>query len=92
LLVFSAENLDARGAINGVAPWPVRNADFTRMLGRSLHRPAVLSAPAFALKLVLRGFARELLDSRRVLPTVATSLGFPFRFPELETALRDVVA
>ena len=92
LLVFAMENLDAKGAINGVAPWPVRNADFTRVFGKVLHRPTVAPAPAFALKLLLRGFARELLDSRRVLPVVASSLGFPFRFPELEPALRDVVA
>ena len=91
LLLFAVENLDARGAINAVAPWPVRNADFTRVLGNALHRPAMMPAPAFALKLVLRGFARELLDSRRVLPATATSLGFPFRFSELEPALRDVV-
>jgi uncharacterized protein (TIGR01777 family) len=90
LLVFAIENLDAQGAINGVAPWPVRNADFTRVLGKVLHRPTIAPAPAFALKLVLRGFARELLDSRRVLPVSASSLGFPFRFPELEPALRDV--
>jgi uncharacterized protein len=92
LLVFAMENLDAQGAINGVAPWPVRNADFTRALGKVLHRPTIAPAPAFALKLVLRGFARELLDSRRVLPAAASALGFPFRFPELEPALRDVVA
>ena len=91
LLLFAVENLDASGAINGVAPWPVRNADFTRALGKTLRRPAVVPAPALALKIVLRGFARELLDSRRVLPTAATSLGFPFRFPELEPALRHVV-
>jgi uncharacterized protein (TIGR01777 family) len=91
LLVFAVENLDARGALNGTAPWPIRNEDFTRALARVLHRPAVLPAPAWALCLLLRGFARELLDSRRDVPAAASALGFPFRFTELEPALRDAL-
>ena len=92
LFVFAAENMDVKGAINATAPWPVRNEEFTRTLARVLHRPAVVFAPAWGLRLALRGFADELLDSRRVLPAVATERGFPFRYPELEPALRDVVA
>jgi hypothetical protein len=61
----------------------VRNADFTKTLARSVHRPAIFRAPAFALRLVLRGFADELLWSRRVLPAVATGHGFGYQFPEL---------
>jgi uncharacterized protein (TIGR01777 family) len=90
LLLFAAENLDARGAINAVAPWPRQNADFTRVLARTLHRPAFARVPAWLLKMTLRGFAAELLESRRVLPRAASELDFPFHFPELEPALRDI--
>ena len=87
LLLFAVLNLDIRGPLNVTAPWPVRNADFTRMLARSLRRPAIFRAPAFVMRLVLREFADELLWSRRVLPAVATAQGFGFRFPELTEAV-----
>jgi uncharacterized protein len=92
LLLFAAENLDTRGAINAVAPWPARNAEFTRVLAKVLRRPAILPVPAWALRFLLRGFSRELLDSRRVVPAAATHLGFPFRFPDLAGALADAVS
>jgi hypothetical protein len=91
LLLFAVENLDVHGPLNATAPWPVRNSDFTRTLSRVLRRPAFFPVPAFALRLALREFSHELLDSKRVLPGVATEHGFAFRFPELELALRDVV-
>ena len=87
LLLFAVRNLDIRGPLNLTAPWPARNADFTKLLARSLHRPALLRVPAFAMRLVLREFADELLCSRRVLPAVATEHGFGFRFPELTEAV-----
>ncbi len=92
LLLFAVENLDASGAMNATAPWPVRNADFTRTLARTLHRPAFLAVPAFALRMLLGEFSRELLGSKRVLPAAATALGLNFRFPELAPALADAVA
>ena len=92
LLLFAVENLDVRGALNATAPWPVRNVEFTAALARSLHRPAFLTVPAFALRLLLREFSRELLDSKRVLPAAAAAQGFGFRFPQLAPALADVVA
>ncbi len=92
LLLFAVENLDVRGALNATAPWPVRNSEFTAALARSVRRPAFLAVPAFVLRLMLREFSRELLGSRRVLPAVATAQAFGFRFPELATALADIVA
>ena len=92
LLFFAVENLDVRGPLNATAPWPVRNSEFTAALARSLHRPAFLAAPAFLLRLLLREFSRELLDSKRVLPGTATAQGFGFRFPEIAPALTDIVA
>jgi uncharacterized protein (TIGR01777 family) len=92
LLLFAVENLDVRGALNATAPWPVRNAEYTAALARSLHRPALLAVPAFALRLLLGEFSRELLDSKRVLPAAATAEGFGFQFPQIAPALADIVA
>jgi uncharacterized protein (TIGR01777 family) len=92
LLLFGVENLDVRGPLNATAPWPVRNAEFTAALARSLHRPAFLRVPAFVLRMLLREFSHELLDSKRVLPAAATGEGFGFQFPQLAPALADIVA
>lgn len=87
LLLFAVFNLDLRGPLNVTAPWPVRNVDFTKLLARSVRRPAFFRAPAFVMRLVLREFADELLWSRRVLPAAATEQGFGFRYPELSEAV-----
>ncbi|MCA9514640.1 MAG: TIGR01777 family oxidoreductase [Myxococcales bacterium] len=91
LIVFAIDHPDLAGAVNGTAPAPVRNADFAKALGHALHRPAILPAPAFALKLGLGEFATELTSSRRVVPRAAEAAGFAFRFPELAPALTDLV-
>ena len=91
LALFAVENLDVRGPLNAAAPWPVRNAEFTRTLARVLRRPAFLRVPAFALRLAGE-FSRELLDSKRVLPAAALEHGYGFRFSELEPALRNLLA
>ncbi|MDQ7006373.1 MAG: TIGR01777 family oxidoreductase [Acidobacteriota bacterium] len=75
------------GAVNATAPGPVRQGEFARELGRALHRPAWLPAPAFALRILTGGFAWELLSSKRVLPRRALEAGFRFRHPELPAAL-----
>jgi hypothetical protein len=82
------------GAFNATAPEPARQVDFARTLARVLGRPAVIPAPAFALRLVLgRGMADALLlASARVLPRVALETGYRFQFPQLEGALRHVLA
>ena len=87
LLLFAVLNLDVHGALNVAAPWPVRNVDFTKQFARSLRRPALIRVPAFAMRLVLREFADELLGARRVVPAVATEHGFGFQFPELTEAV-----
>jgi uncharacterized protein (TIGR01777 family) len=79
------------GAVNLTAPHPVRQADFARTLGRVLSRPALLPAPAFALRLALGGFATELLSSKRVVPRRLLESGFEFGQPRLEGALRSIL-
>ena len=75
------------GPLNVVSPEPVRNAEFTRAVARALRRPALLPAPAFAVRLALRDLSTELLGSHRVLPARAQSLGHSFAFPQLAGAL-----
>jgi uncharacterized protein len=79
------------GPANLTAPEPVTNADYAHTLGRVLRRPAVLPAPAPAVRLVLGEFASELLWSRRAIPDRLQKDGFEFRHPELEPALRHVL-
>ena len=92
--MFSTALTDARwrGAFNGTAPNPVDNRKFTRELGRALHRPAILPAPAPALRLLLGEAAQVLLEGQRVLPLRALALGFRFRFETVDGALRAIVS
>jgi hypothetical protein len=89
---FAVENEQVHGALNLAAPHPVTNAEFTRTLGRVLHRPTLLTLPAFALRALGGEMAEEmLLASQRVLPTRLLEVGFHFEDPELEAALRRLL-
>jgi hypothetical protein len=90
LFLFAAENMEIRGPLNGTAPWPARNRDFTRALATRLRRPALFRVPSLALR-VLGDFSHELLDSKKVLPAAACAHGFRFEHPELETALGNLL-
>jgi uncharacterized protein (TIGR01777 family) len=87
---FALETSTLRGAANLVAPRPVTNGEFTATLGRVLHRPAVLPAPAVALRLVLGSELADeaILAGQRVLPRALLDAGYTFSEPELEGALR----
>ncbi len=79
------------GAVNATGPAPATNKQFARALGRALHRPALIPAPAFALRLMLGEMADALLLSgQRAVPAKAQRLGFTFRYPELSGALRAI--
>jgi hypothetical protein len=79
------------GAVNATAPNPVTNADFARALGRALHRPAFLPAPAFALRLLLGEMADALLLSgQRAVPAVAERGGFRFQYNQVDEALSAI--
>ena len=88
LWAIGQENFD--GPVNAVMPHPVTNADFTRLLARAVHRPAILPAPAFVLRAVLGEMASLLLDSSRVRPGVAEERGYPYEFADVEKALAQV--
>ena len=80
-----------KGALNVTAPSPATNREFTRALALALHRPALVPAPAFAVRLMLGEMADALiLNGQRVLPARAMTNGFEFRYPDLDSALRDI--
>ena len=79
------------GPVNGTAPNPVTNGDFTTELGRGLKRPTIFPLPGFMLKLMFGEMAEVLLGSQRVLPKHTEEAGYRFRFPQLGPALADVL-
>ena len=88
LILELIENTQASGPVNATAPNPVRNKEFCQTLGKVLHRPCWAPVPGFALKLVLGDMADMLLTGQRVIPAAAQKLGFQFRYPTLEEALK----
>lgn len=87
------ESDQCQGPVNACAPEPVTNREFTRVLARVLHRPALLPAPAFALRLALGEMADGLLlSSQRAQPARLLNGGFQFLHPTLEDALRHLLS
>lgn len=88
MIEWAIDNGSARGVYNASAPAPVRNRDFARALGQTLHRPSFFPAPAFALRLAVGEMADEaLLASQRVVPRRAEEDGFEFRARTIDEAL-----
>jgi len=87
---FLLERDDARGPFNLSAPQPLTNRDFSRALGKALHRPSLAPAPGFALRLVLGEMADMLLNGQRAVPQRLLEIGYSFRFPEALQALRNL--
>ncbi len=91
LLLHAAQTDSLVGAMNGSAPNPVTNAEFTRAMGAALHRPAIFPVPAFVLRVALGEFAQVLLASQRVVPRAALDSGYKFKYPEIYAALSAAV-
>jgi uncharacterized protein (TIGR01777 family) len=79
------------GPVNGTAPEPLHNRDFSRVLGRVLKRPALLPVPAVALQLLYGEMAEIVTTGARVVPAKPLVLGYEFQHPELEEALRSAL-
>ncbi len=93
ILRFAIENATVRGAVNVVAPQSVRNAEFTKVLAKTIRRPALFPAPAIALRLALGELADALLlSSQRVAPAKLHQLGHRFLHPDLHRALTAILA
>lgn len=88
---FLMENTEAQGPFNLSAPNPVTNAEFSRILGRVMRRPSFMRVPAFALRLILGELSTLMLSGQRQIPRRLVEMGYHFRFPDLEVALRDLL-
>ena len=88
---WAIDTATIEGPLNLTAPSPVTNREFTQALARALHRPALVPAPAFAVRAALGEMADAvILAGQRVLPAKATTNGFEFRYPDLDSALREI--
>jgi uncharacterized protein (TIGR01777 family) len=93
ILRLAIENASVRGAVNIVSPQPLQNTEFTKVLAKAMHRPALFPAPAFALRLALGEMADALLlSSQRVVPQKLQQLGYRFLRPDLNSALAAILA
>ena len=92
LIDFLLHQQDASGPYNACAPKPVRNREFAKALGASLHRPAVVPMPAFALRVGLGELSLLLLGGQRATPARLLAAGFTFEFNEVRAALDDVTS
>lgn len=92
LIDFLLHQQDASGPYNACAPKPVRNREFAKSLGASLHRPAVVPMPAFALRVGLGELSLLLLGGQRATPARLLAAGFTFEFNDVRAALDDVTS
>ena len=92
LFLWALDDHRVWGTINATAPNPVTNREFSKALGRALHRPAVVPVPKFAV-VALRGgeLADAVAGGARVLPRRALDMGYEFRHPDLDEALRSAL-
>ena len=87
---FLIDNDNASGAFNLSAPNPLTNAEFGRVLGKVMGRPSLMPVPGFAFNILFGEVATVVLDGQRVLPKRLLDMGYTFKFPEAEAALRDL--
>lgn len=91
LIVFTLDRDDIAGPVNATAPRPVTNAVFTRSLARNLKRPLLLRMPAVVLRRLLGELADLFVAGQKVVPQKAEGLGFLFHYPDLDSALPDLL-
>jgi uncharacterized protein (TIGR01777 family) len=89
--IYAAAIDGAQGVLNATAPFPVTNADFSSSLARALHRWDFLPTPAIALKLVFGEGATMMTEGQRVLPVRTQEMGYLFKFPYIEDAMKSAV-
>ena len=91
IILFAIRTEAVRGPVNGTAPSPVTNAEFTATLAKVLRRPAIFPVPLLALRAIFGEMSEILTASQRVVPDALLRAGFQFRYPQLEEALADVL-
>lgn len=90
-ILFAVENDRLRGPVNVTAPSPAKMKDFGKTIGSVLGRPHWIPAPSIAMKLALGQKSKLVLEGQKVLPKVLLENGFDYEFPDLESALRDLL-
>jgi uncharacterized protein (TIGR01777 family) len=90
-LLFALDTEAASGPVNLTAPAPVTNKDFSKALGRALHRPAFMPVPGFAIRMLYGEMATVVTTGARVEPKRLRELGYEFRHPDLDEALAATV-
>lgn len=91
ILLWALDNDQVSGVVNATSPNPVTNKEFSKALGRAVHRPAVTPVPGIVLDLKFgREFGRVLRGGQRVIPKRTVELGYEFKHPDLDAALRDL--
>ena len=92
ILLWALDNEKVSGTVNSTAPNPVTNREFSHAIGRALGRPASVPVPGFVLDLKFGGeFGRVLRGGQRVMPRRALDLGYQFRYPEIDGALKNLL-
>ena len=91
-IVFIVEQSQVNGPLNFCAPNPIRNRELANTLGKVLGRPAIMPAPAFMIRTLLGEFGNVLLDSQRTIPDSLLGHGFEFQYPDIKSAIREIVS
>jgi uncharacterized protein (TIGR01777 family) len=91
IYLATLDNSQFSGPVNAAAPHTATNREFTKALGRALHRPTVIPVPPFALKIIFGEMGSVITGSARLVPARASELGYSFRYPELDEALAAIL-
>jgi len=90
IMLLGLDNAQAVGVMNGTAPQPVTNKEFSKALGRALHRPSFMPTPGFALRAALGEVADLVTKGQRVLPHKALELGYKFQYSDIDAAFHQL--
>jgi uncharacterized protein (TIGR01777 family) len=91
IFLYAAKTESISGPVNGASPNPVRNSEFTQILGTLLNKPTFCTVPSVVLETLLPEQSALVLDSQRVVPEKLLTSGFQFQFPSLREALEDLI-
>lgn len=91
IFLYAIKTDSLSGPVNGASPNPVRNGEFTRILGTMFNKPTFCTVPSFVVSTLLPEQSKLVLDSQRVVPEKLLTSGFQFQFPSLEEALKDLI-
>ncbi|XP_043505294.1 epimerase family protein SDR39U1 [Polistes fuscatus] len=92
MFLFAMKNDNVHGILNGVAPEPVTNKEFTKAFASALRRPAIIPLPSFVLNVMFsEERAKMILEGQKVLPKRTEELGFQYQFPDINSACKEIV-